>query len=96
MDATPVLSLLQPEFDASGLDVSNKQLMHTWKKVDSVHTEAQLMSPCAVQAQLHGVVPVQQHAFQAMQQRAVQWSNRLIQAAAVCHGLTMVNKTTGR
>ena len=47
-----------------------------------------------IQADLHGVVQVKQQAFEALQQRSAQWSNRLIQAAAVCNGLTMVNKTT--
>ena len=47
-----------------------------------------------IQADLHGVVQVKQQAFEALQQRSVQWSNRLIQAAAVCNGLIMVNKTT--
>ena len=32
--------------------------------------------------------------FEALQHSAVRWSNTLKQAAAVCHSLTMVNKST--
>ena len=46
-----------------------------------------------VQAELHGVLPVQQKAFVGLQRSGVNWSNRLIQAAAVCNGLTWVNRT---
>lgn len=55
---------------------------------------ADLLRCKCLQADLHGVVPVQQQAFQTLQTRATLWSNKLIQAAAVCNGLTMVNKTT--
>lgn len=46
-----------------------------------------------VQAELYGVLPVQQQAFAGLQRSAVKWNNRLIQAAAVCNGLTWVNRT---
>ena len=47
-----------------------------------------------MQAELHGVLPVQQGAFAGLQQSSTGWNNRLIQAAAVCHGLTLVNRST--
>lgn len=47
-----------------------------------------------MQAELQGVLPVQQGMFQGMQQTALRWPNRLKQAAAVCNGLTMVGKHT--
>ena len=47
-----------------------------------------------VQAELKGVVPVQQGEFQSLQQTALRWPNRLKQAMAVCNGLTMVGKHT--
>ena len=46
------------------------------------------------QAELHGVVPVSNGQFGALQQTAVRWSKRLKQAAAVCHGLTMINRSS--
>ena len=42
---------------------------------------------------MHGVVPADNGELGSLQQSAVQWSNRLRQAAAVCHGLTRVHKT---
>lgn len=47
-----------------------------------------------VQAELHGVLPVQSGDFQAMQKSALRWPNRLKQAAAVCNSLNMVGKHT--
>ena len=47
-----------------------------------------------VQAELHGVLPVQSAKFQAMQKSALRWPNRLKQAVAVCNSLNMVNKHT--
>ena len=47
-----------------------------------------------LQAELHGIVPVADGQFQVLQQTAVNWSNRLKQALASCHGLTVVNRTT--
>lgn len=47
-----------------------------------------------VQAELHGVLPVQKGKFQGIQQMALRWPNRLKQAVAVCNGLTMVGKHT--
>ena len=46
-----------------------------------------------MQAELHGVIPVTDGRFEPLQQSAVRWSNSLRQAAAVCNGLTLVNKT---
>ena len=46
-----------------------------------------------MQAELHGVIPVTDGRFEPLQQSAVRWSNALRQAAAVCNGLTLVNKT---
>ena len=46
------------------------------------------------QARLHGMLPVTNGAFEPLQSSAVRWSNKLAQAAAVCHGLTMINKST--
>ena len=46
-----------------------------------------------MQAELHGIMPVKDGQFEGLQQSAVRWSNRLRQAAVVCHSLTMVNKT---
>lgn len=39
------------------------------------------------------MVPASNGRFEALQQNAVQWHNRLKQAAAVCNGLTMISKT---
>ena len=47
-----------------------------------------------VQAELHGVLPVQSSEFQALQQSALRWPNRLTQAVAVCNSLNMVGKHT--
>ncbi|DBA94075.1 TPA: hypothetical protein ACH3X1_001723 [Trebouxia sp. C0004] len=44
--------------------------------------------------ELAGVLPVHKGEFQAIQQSALRWSNRLKQAVAVCNSLTMVNKNT--
>ncbi|KAL0027251.1 hypothetical protein WJX77_006828 [Trebouxia sp. C0004] len=44
--------------------------------------------------QLAGVLPVHKREFQAIQQSALRWSNRLKQAVAVCNSLTMVNRNT--
>ena len=48
----------------------------------------------AMQAELHGVMPVHKGEFQVLQKSALQWGNRLKQAVAVCNSLNMVNKTT--
>ena len=47
-----------------------------------------------VQAELHGVVPVQNGEFLAMQKSALRWFNRLKQAVAVCNSLNMVGRHT--
>ena len=47
-----------------------------------------------LQANLHGVLPVHQGSFASLQQNALRWSNRLKQACAVCHSLSMVGKTS--
>lgn len=52
------------------------------------------MSDAPLQASLHGVVPVQQGSFGTLQHSALRWSNRLRQACAVCHSLSMVNKAS--
>lgn len=44
------------------------------------------------QAELHGVVPACNGRFEALQQSAVRWSNRLKQAIAVCNGLTFISQ----
>ena len=38
-------------------------------------------------------MPIVNGRFEALQQSAVRWKNRLKQAAAVCNGLTMISKT---
>ena len=45
------------------------------------------------QAQFHGVVPVSNGRFGPLQKNTVVWSTRLKQAAAVCHGLTLITKS---
>ncbi|KAL0032691.1 hypothetical protein WJX79_003604 [Trebouxia sp. C0005] len=45
-------------------------------------------------AELHGIIPVSNGSFEPLQQSAIRWSNALRQAAAVCNGLTLINKTT--
>ena len=45
-----------------------------------------------LQAHLHGVLPVHKAAFTSLQQNALRWGNRLKQALAVCHSLSMVTK----
>ena len=45
-----------------------------------------------LQANLHGVLPVYHGSFASLQQNALRWSNRLKQACAVCHSLSMVGK----
>ena len=47
-----------------------------------------------MQAELHGVLPVQSSEFQALQKSALRWPNRLKQAVAVCNSLNMVGKHT--
>lgn len=47
-----------------------------------------------LQAELHGVLPVNFGCFGSLQHSAVHWNDTLKQAAAVCHSLTMVNKST--
>ena len=47
-----------------------------------------------MQAELHGVVPVQSGEFLAMQKSALRWPNRLKQAVAVCNSLNMVGRHT--
>ena len=39
------------------------------------------------------MIPANKGDFEGLQQNALRWSNRLKQAAAVCHSLTRVNKT---
>ena len=46
-----------------------------------------------MQAELHGIMPASDGQFEGLQQNALRWSIRLRQGAAVCHSLTMVNKT---
>ena len=48
---------------------------------------------CAVQAHLHGVLPVKRGTFMSLQRNALHWTNRLKQGFAVCHSLNMVTKT---
>jgi hypothetical protein len=40
------------------------------------------------------MLPVTNGAFEPLQSSAVRWGNKLTQAAAVCNGLTMINKST--
>ena len=47
-----------------------------------------------MQTGLHGVLPVQNAQFEALQQSAHRWSNRLKQGVAVCNSLVAINKTT--
>lgn len=51
-------------------------------------------SACMLQAELHGIVPVAEGQFQTLHQASVNWSNRLKQALASCHGLTLINRTS--
>ena len=44
------------------------------------------------QVALHGIIPANNGKLEGLKQNATQWSNRLKQAAAVCHSLTMVHK----
>ena len=46
-----------------------------------------------MQPELHGMLPVSEGSFQALQQDAVHWPNSLKQSAAVCNSLNFVNKT---
>ena len=46
-----------------------------------------------MQAEFHGMLPVAEGAFEPLQQSAMRRSNRLKQACAVCHSLTVINKT---
>ena len=46
-----------------------------------------------LQAELHGIIPANGGKFEGLQQSAMRWSNRLRQAAGVCHSITMVHKT---
>jgi hypothetical protein len=46
-----------------------------------------------VQAELHGVLPIQQAAFGPLQSHASRWTNQLRQAFAACHSLSMVSKS---
>lgn len=39
-------------------------------------------------------MPVKHGCFESLQHNAVQWCHTLKQAAAVCHSLSMVNKST--
>ena len=39
------------------------------------------------------MLPVRDGGFEAIQQNAMRWSNRLRYALAVCNGLTYINKT---
>lgn len=48
----------------------------------------------AMQATMHGVLPVVAGKFSSLQSNAGTWSNKLTQAAAACNGLTMINKST--
>jgi len=47
-----------------------------------------------LQAELRGILPVQDCAFMPLQQSAQRWSSKLKQACAVCNSLNMVNKYT--
>ena len=40
------------------------------------------------------MLPVSKGVFEPLQRSALGWSNRLRQAAAVCNGLTMINRST--
>ena len=51
------------------------------------------LSEVAVQANLHGVLPVHKAAFGSLQQSGLQWGNRLKQMFAACHSLNMVGRS---
>ena len=56
-------------------------------------TDLTLRLCLGMQSQLHGVLPVVRGQFGQLQQTAVRWNNRLKQACAVCHSLTVENRT---
>ena len=60
-----------------------------WQQSSSMLTIVECM-----QAELHGMLPVTDQVFEPLQSSALRWSNQLRQAAAVCNGLTMINKST--
>ena len=45
-----------------------------------------------MQAELHGLVPVEQGSFTGLQSIAMRWPNRLKQALAVCNSLTLIGR----
>ena len=47
----------------------------------------------ALQANLHGVLPVHKGTFGSLQQGGLQWGNRLKQMFAACHSLNMVTRS---
>lgn len=47
----------------------------------------------ALQANLHGVLPVRKATFGSLQQSGLQWGNRLKQMFAACHSLNMVTRS---
>lgn len=47
-----------------------------------------------MQSELYGILPVEEGQFGQLQRSAVHWNNRLRQAVASCHSLTLVNKAT--
>ena len=47
----------------------------------------------ALQANLHGVLPVHKGTFGSLQQSGLQWGNRLKQMFAACHSLNMVSRS---
>lgn len=47
----------------------------------------------ALQANLHGVLPVHKATFGSLQQGGLQWGNRLKQMFAACHSLNMVTRS---
>ncbi len=57
----------------------------------SEQTESEALA--ALQANLHGVLPVHKATFGSLQQSGLQWGNRLKQMFAACHSLNMVSRS---
>lgn len=45
-----------------------------------------------MQPKMHGMLPLVDGKFAALQQSAVQWPNSVKQSAAICNSLNLVNK----
>lgn len=64
------------------------------KQQQHINPSCSTSSSAAVQADLHGVVPVNEAVFGKLEQTAFRWGSRLRQMFAVCHSLNMVSRST--